>query len=69
VSVSALKEMAIKVRCKESALTEVVMKYVPVEQHEQLFEDLAAAEQEFYDNLDLTEMDKKTKEAMQAFGL
>ncbi|ARQ95111.1 hypothetical protein FLAPJACK_184 [Bacillus phage Flapjack] len=69
LSVSALKEMAIKVRCKESALTEVVMKYVPVEQHEQLFEDLAAAEQEFYDNLDLTEMDRKTKEAMQAFGL
>ncbi|UNA01586.1 helix-turn-helix DNA binding domain protein [Bacillus phage vB_BcgM] len=69
LSVSALKEMAIKVRCKESALTEVVMKYVPVEQHEQLFEDLAAAEQEFYENLDLTEMDKKTKEAMQAFGL
>lgn len=69
LSVSALKEMAIKVRCKESALTEVVMKYVPVEQHEQLFEDLAAAEQEFYDNLDLTEMDRKTREAMQAFGL
>ncbi|USL89350.1 hypothetical protein vBBceHLY2_00074 [Bacillus phage vB_BceH_LY2] len=69
LSVSALKEMAVKTRARESAITEVVMKYVPVEQHEQLFADLEQAEQEFYDNLDLTEMDKKTKEALQSLGI
>ncbi|AHZ09926.1 hypothetical protein KAMFAM_208 [Bacillus phage Kamfam] len=69
LSVSALKEMAIKVRAKESALTEVVMKYVSEDKHDQLFADLQAAEQEFYANLDLTEEDKKIKEAMQAFGI
>ncbi|ULF49420.1 hypothetical protein [Bacillus phage MrBubbles] len=69
LSISALKEMSIKVRAKESALTEVVMKYVPEEYHDALFADLELAEKSFYENLDLTEEDRRVKDAMQAFGI
>lgn len=69
LSIAGLREIHMRMRAKESALTEVIMKYVPEEQHEQLFADMEKAEKEFYENLDLTEEDRRISKAIQASGL
>ncbi len=45
------------------------MAYVPEDKHDQLFEDLEIAEKEFYENLDLTEEDKRISKAIAASGV
>ena len=69
LTIAGLRELHLRSRAKESALMEVIMKYVPEDQHDQLFEDLEAAEQAFYENLDLTEEDKRISQAIKAAGL
>lgn len=69
LSIAGLRELKLRMTCKESALTEVIMKYVPEEQHDQLFKDLEEAEQRFYENLDLTEEDRRISKALKASGI
>ena len=69
LSIAGLRELKLRMTCKESALTEVIMKYVPEEQHDQLFKDLEEAEQRFYENLDLTEEDRRINAALRSAGI
>jgi hypothetical protein len=68
LSVAGLRELKMRMLGKESAMTEVIMKYVPAEHHDALFEDLRAAEEEFYENLDLTEEEKRITSALRLSG-
>lgn len=69
MSIAGLREIRLRQHAKESALMEVIAKYVPEDQHDQLFIDLDAAEQQFYENLDLTEEDKRLNKAINQSGL
>lgn len=69
LSLAGLREIKVRMMAKESALTEIIMKYVPEEKHDQLFADLDEAERLFYENLDLTEEDKRISESLRKSGM
>lgn len=69
LSMAGLREIQMRYRARESALTEVIMKYVPEELHDEMFDDMDEAEANFYENLDLTEEDKRATEAFKSAGL
>ncbi|QZA69619.1 hypothetical protein 035JT004_121 [Bacillus phage 035JT004] len=68
LSIAGLRELKLRQQARASALMEVIMKYVPEEQHDALFEDMDAAEKAFYENLDLTEEDKRISRALDQAG-
>jgi hypothetical protein len=69
LSIAGLRELKLRQQARESAMMEVIMKYVPAEKHDELFEDMDAAEQNFYENLDLTEEDKRITKALNSAGI
>jgi len=69
LSIAGLKELKLRQQARESALMEVIMKFVPEEKHDELFEFMDEAEQSFYENLDLTEEDKRITQAINQSGL
>lgn len=69
LSIAGLRELKLRVDARQSAIAEVIMKYVPEEQHDDLFADLEEAEENFYANLDLTEEDKRITEALKTAGI
>ena len=68
LSIAGLRELKLRQQARASALMEVIMKYVPEDQHDSLFEDMDAAEKAFYENLDLTEEDKRISRALEQSG-
>ncbi|AHJ87174.1 hypothetical protein BCP8-2_136 [Bacillus phage BCP8-2] len=69
LSIAGLREIKLRQAAKETAMMQVIMAYVPEDKHDQLFEDLEIAEKEFYENLDLTEEDKRISRAIAASGV
>lgn len=69
LSVAGLRELKLRQQARESAMMEVIMKYVPEEKHDDLFADMDEAEQRFYENLDLTEEDRRISKALQSAGI
>jgi hypothetical protein len=69
LSIAGLREIKLRQQARESALMEVIMKYVPEDQHDSLFADMDEAEQNFYENLDLTEEDKRITNALKTSGI
>lgn len=69
LSIAGLREIKLRQAAKETAMMQVIMAYVPEDKHDQLFEDLEIAEKEFYENLDLTEEDKRISKAIAASGV
>ncbi|ALO79598.1 hypothetical protein HOBO_190 [Bacillus phage Hobo] len=69
LSIAGLREIKLRQTAKETAMMQVIMAYVPEDQHDKLFEDLDLAEKEFYENLDLTEEDKRISKALESAGL
>lgn len=66
---SGLQQVALQQKAYESAMAEVIAKYVPEDIQEDLFAELSLAEQEFYDNLDLTKEGRAAKEALDRIGI
>ena len=50
-------------------MSEVMLEFIPEEQHEEVLQRLEEKEKEFYQNLDLNEEDKKFKDAMEQAGI
>lgn len=69
LSVAGLRELKLRQQARESAMMEVIMKYVPEEKHDDLFADMDEAEQRFYENLDLTEEDRRISKALKSSGI
>lgn len=69
LSIAGLREIKLRQQARESAMMEVIMKYVPEAKHDELFTDMDAAEQSFYENLDLTEEDKRVTQALKTSGI
>lgn len=69
VSLAGLRELRLRQSAKEQAMTEVLMKFIPKEQHEEVFAEIEQAEKEFYENLDLTEENKRISRALSSAGM
>lgn len=68
LSLVGLRELRLRQSAKEQAMTEIILKFIPEEQHEQVFEEIERAEKEFYANLDLNEEDKRITQALASSG-
>ncbi|UJJ74698.1 hypothetical protein [Bacillus phage BM-P1] len=69
LSIAGLRELKLRQQARESALTEVIMKYVPESQHDDLFADMDEAQQRFYENLDLSDEDRRISQALKQSGI
>jgi hypothetical protein len=69
LSVAGIREIKLRQAAKQTALIATIMKYVPEDQHDQLFADLEAEEAAFYENLDLTEEERRITKAIKTAGL
>lgn len=69
LSIAGLRELKLRQQARESALMEVIMMYVPEDKHDDLFKDMELAEKRFYENLDLTEEDKRATQAFRDAGI
>lgn len=69
LSIAGLRELKMRQQARESAMMEVIMKYVPEDKHDSLFSDMDDAEERFFENLDLTEEDKRISEALKTSGV
>lgn len=63
-SLAGLKQLRLRQAAKEQAMTEIIMKYIPEEQHDEVYSAIEEAEQEFYENLDLSEEDRRITKAL-----
>lgn len=66
---SGLQQVALQQKAYESAMAEIIAKYVPEDVQEDLYGELSLAEQEFYDSLDLTKEGRAAKEALDRIGI
>lgn len=68
VSLAGLRELRLRQSAKEQAMTEVILKFIPEEQHTEVFEEIERAEKEFYENLELSAEDRRITQALQQAG-
>ncbi len=69
LSIAGLRELKLRQQARESAMMEVIMKYVPEEKHDELFSDMEESERNFYENLDLTDEEKRISTALKTAGI
>lgn len=69
LSIAGLRELKMRQQARESAMMEVIMKYVAEDKHDDLFADMDDAEKRFFENLDLTEEDRRISEALRTSGI
>lgn len=69
LSIAGLRELKLRQQARESAMMEVIMKYVTEDKHDELFADMDEAEARFYENLDLTEEDRRISNALKQSGI
>lgn len=68
MSLAGLRELRLRQSAKEQAMTEVIMKFIPEDDHEAVWEEIERAEKEFYENLDLNEEDRRITDALAKSG-
>lgn len=69
LSIAGLRELRLRQQARQSAFEEVLMRYVDPDKHEQVFEELEKVEKQFYENLDLTEEDRRATQAFRDAGI
>lgn len=69
LSIAGIRELRFRVKARASAVTEVIMSYIPEELHEEVFEAIDEAEREFYENMDITAEGRRISEALQQAGI
>lgn len=69
LSIAGLREIKLRNQARESALMECIMAFVPEDKHDSLFEMMDEAESRFYENLDLSEEDKRITQALNQSGI
>jgi hypothetical protein len=69
LSIAGLREIKLRNQARESALMECIMAFVPEDKHDALFEMMDEAESRFYENLDLSEEDRRITQALNQSGI
>lgn len=69
LSLIGLRELKLRGSAKNDAMLSVLLKYIPEELHEEVLQDIERTEQEYYENLDLTEESKRITSALEQAGI
>lgn len=69
LSLVGLREVKLRMQAKTTAMTEVMLQYIPEDKHEEVLEAIEESEKQFYENLDLSEEGKKISEALRSSGV
>lgn len=69
LSLVGLRELKLRVSARTSAMTEVLLQYIPEEKHEEVLEAIERCESEYYANLDLTAEDQRITDGLKQAGL
>ncbi len=69
LTLSGLQQIALTVKAKEAADAEIIFKYIPEDQHEKVLAEMEQLENDFYDNLDLTEQGRQTKKVLEQLNV
>lgn len=69
ITVLGLKEMRLRVAARTNAVLNALLQYIPEEQQEEVMEAIEEAEREYYENLDLSEEERKITEALKESGI
>ena len=69
LSLVGLRELKLRVSARTSAMTEVLLQYIPEEKHEEVLEAIERCESEYYVNLDLSDEDKRITDGLKQAGL
>lgn len=69
LSLVGLRELKLRVSARTTAMSEVLLKYIPEDQHENVLADIEEAEREYYSNLDLTEESRRISDALEQAGI
>ncbi|WBF81845.1 hypothetical protein [Staphylococcus virus vB_SurM-PSU5] len=68
MSFIGIRELMIKQQAQDTAMSEVLLEFIPEEKHEEVLQRMEELQAEFYKNLDLDEEGKKLKEALDRVG-
>lgn len=68
MSFIGLRELQLKQTAQDTAMSEVLLEFIPEEKHEEVLQRLEDLQNEFYKNLDLDEESRKLKEALDRVG-
>ena len=69
LSLVGLRELRLRQSAKEQAMTEIILRFIPEEQHADVYQAIEDAETEFYENLDLTEENARITSALENAGM
>jgi hypothetical protein len=68
MTIVGLRELHIKQTAQETAMSEILLEYIPEDKHEEVLQRMEDLQNEFYQNLDLDEESKKFKESLDRVG-
>lgn len=68
MTIVGLRELHIKQTAQETAMSEILLEYIPEDKHEEVLQRMEDLQNEFYKNLDLDEESKKFKESLDRVG-
>lgn len=69
LSLIGLREVKLRASAKTDAMLAVILTYIPEDQHNEVLEAIELKEQEYYENLDLTEESKRITSALEQAGI
>lgn len=69
LSLIGLRELKLRGSAKNDAMLAVLLKYISEDLHEEVLRDIEKTEQEYYENLDLTEESKRITSALEQAGI
>ncbi|UVD42761.1 hypothetical protein [Staphylococcus phage vB_SauM-V1SA22] len=68
MSFIGLRELMIKQQAQDTAMTEVMLEFIPEDKHEEVLQRMEQLQEEFYKNLDLDEEGRKLKDTLDRVG-
>lgn len=69
LTLHGIQELRLQHKAFETAIATVIMEYIPKEKHEEVMQRFEEREQEFYQNLDVTEEGRRKRKALQDIGV
>lgn len=69
LTLAGLQEIKLRQAAYESAISDVLLNFIPEEQHEEVLEFMQKAEDKYYNDLDLTEAGKKARKELKRLGI
>lgn len=69
LTLAGLQEIKLRQAAYESAISDVLLNFIPEEQHEEVLKFMQKAEDKYYNDLDLTEAGKKARKELKRLGI